>query len=171
MLSWSERSFQLWPFACWFHCMTVTWSSFMFLVRFVDKSLDIDAACSTTDLGLNHCVTACQAWSPSPGLTLRILLTSVATSTGARDQSSCHSCTQLLDIPEAPHQDCNRVVFELIQLGNFSQQRTTLSIRDKTTALPSIRNAKSPDKPASTELLRQVSPSLPVVQSPIVLWA
>ena len=33
-----------------------------------------------TDLGLNHCVTACQVWSPSPGLTLRILLTSVATS-------------------------------------------------------------------------------------------
>ena len=54
------------------HYMTATWSSFTFLVRFGDLSLAIDAACSTTDLGLNHC--------PSPGLTLRILLTSVATS-------------------------------------------------------------------------------------------
>ena len=46
---------------------------------------------------------------------------------GARDQSSCHSCTQLLDVPEVLAQDCNRVVFELIQFGNFSQLRTTLS--------------------------------------------
>ena len=40
------------------HCMTPTWSSFIFLVRFGDMSLAIDAACSTTDLSLSHCVTA-----------------------------------------------------------------------------------------------------------------
>ena len=54
-------------------------------------------------------------------------------SAGARDQSSCHSCTQLLNIPEAPPQDHNRVVFELIQFGNFSQQRTTVH---RATGLP-----------------------------------
>ena len=43
------------------HCMTATWSSFTFLVRFGDMSLAIDAACSTTDLGLNQCVTANRA--------------------------------------------------------------------------------------------------------------
>ena len=62
------------------HCMTATWSSFMFLVRFSDMSLAIDAPCSTTDLGLNQGVTANQACRPSPRLTLRNLLTSVATS-------------------------------------------------------------------------------------------
>ena len=85
------------------HCMTATWSSFTFLMRFGDVSLAIDAACSTTDLGLNLCVTANQGCNPSLGLTLRILLTSVATVlAGARDQSNCHSCTQLLDVSEGP---------------------------------------------------------------------
>ena len=41
--------------------MTATWSSFTFSVRFGDVSFAIDAACSTTDLGLNLCVTANQA--------------------------------------------------------------------------------------------------------------
>ena len=62
------------------HCMTATWSSFTFLVRFGDMNFAVDAICSTTDLGLNHCLIACQAYSPSPRLTLRILLTNVATS-------------------------------------------------------------------------------------------
>ena len=43
------------------HGMTATWSSFTFLVRLGDMSLAIHAACSTTDLGLDHCVTANQA--------------------------------------------------------------------------------------------------------------
>ena len=43
------------------HCISATWSSCTFLVHLGDMSRAIDAACSTTDLGLNHCVTACQA--------------------------------------------------------------------------------------------------------------
>ena len=66
--------------------------------------------------------------------------------------------------------DFGRVAFQLFQFGNFSQQRTTLSI-----ARQDCRLAVHPKRkvtvvePASTELLRQMSPSLPGIQSPVVL--
>ena len=117
-------------------CMTATWRSFTFLVRLGDMSLAIDAACSTTDLGLNHCVTTNQAWSPSPGLTLRILLTSVATSAIAA--LNCWTSQKVLS------------KVSTVLSSNFYSLPTSLNsappcpLRDKTAAQPSIRNAKSP---------------------------
>ena len=139
-----------------YHCI------FTFLVRFVDVSLAIDAACSTTERGLNLCVTACQAWSPSPGLTLRTLLTSVATSprvhvirAAAIGPPSCWTSQKVL----------SKIATELSSnfssFGDFSQQRTTLSIarQDCRTVLHPKRKDTVVEL-ASTELLRQVSHSL-----------
>ena len=119
------------------HCMTATWSSFTFLVRFGDINLAIDAACFTTDPGLNPCVTACQTWKPSPGLTLRILTTSVATSPRL---PQLHS---FVGHPRNSSPKLQPCCLRTCPICNFSQQRTTLSIARQLYS-PASETQKSP---------------------------
>ena len=107
--------------------MTADWSSFIFLVRLGDMTCANDDACSTTDRGLNHCVTACQPWSPFPGSALRILRTKVATSprvhetrAAALAELGCWTSRYLF------LRGLHRVALEPVQLGDFSQQRAAL---------------------------------------------
>ena len=90
-------------------------------------------------------------------------------SAGARDQSSCHSCTQLLDIPEGPFQDFNRVVFEpspawpLLSTAHHPVHRAT--------GLPHSPPSGTQSHRSQAGFHRTPVASFPVVQSPVVLRA
>ena len=78
-------------------CMTATWSSCTFLVRFGDMSLAIDAACSTTNLGLKPMCDCEQSLKSISGAhTENSSYQRCHLSAGARDQSSCRSCSSVV---------------------------------------------------------------------------
>ena len=81
-------------------------------------------------------------------------------STGTRDQSGCHGCAQLLDIPIAHLQGFDCVTFGLLQLGDYPQQCAALSIARQDCCIIDT---------APTKLLWKVSLRLFVIWASVML--